>query len=75
MLSGLDEYTREVLCVAVSPKMNAKDVLDALHSLFIKHGRSEFIRSDNGPELISKYLQDWLKKVGIKPTHIYPGGL
>ena len=48
MLTVLDEYTREALCVAVRPKMNANDVLDALHPLFMKHGKPEFIRSDNG---------------------------
>ena len=73
MLTVLDEYTREALCVAVRPKMNAHDVLDALHPLFMKYGKSEFISSDNGPEFIAKYLQDWLKRVGIKPMQIYPG--
>ena len=62
MLTVLDEYTREALCVAVRPKMNANDVLDALHPLFMKHGKPEFIRSDNGPEFIATHLQDWLKK-------------
>ena len=33
MLTVLDEYTREALCVAVRPKMNANDVLDVLHPL------------------------------------------
>ena len=62
MLTVLDEYTREALCVAVRPKMNAHDVLDALHPLLMKHGKPEFIRSDNGPEFISMHLQDWLKR-------------
>ena len=73
MLTVLDEYTREALCVAVRPKMNAHDVLDALHPLLIKHGKPEFIRSDNGPEFISMHLQDWLKRIGIQPLLIYPG--
>ena len=73
MLTVLDEYTREALCVAVRSKMNANDVLDALHPLFMKHGKPEFIRSDNGPEFIATHLQDWLKRVGIKPMQIYPG--
>ena len=67
------EYTREALCVTVRPKMNANDVLGALHPLFMKHGKSEFIRSDNGPEFIATHLQDWLKRIGIKPMQIYPG--
>ena len=65
MLTVLDEYTREALCVAVRSKMNANDVLDALHPLFMKHGKPEFIRSDNGSEFIATHLQDWLKKVGV----------
>jgi len=31
------------------------DVLDALHPLFMKHGKPEFIRSDNGPEFIATH--------------------
>jgi transposase InsO family protein len=73
MFTVLDEYTREALCVAVRSKMNAHDVLETLHPLLIKHGKPEFIRSDNEPEFIATHLQDWLKKVGIKPMQIYPG--
>lgn len=73
MLTVLDEYTREALCVAVRPRMNADDVLDALHRLLMKHGKPEFIRSDNGPEFIAGHLQEWFKKVGIQPMQIYPG--
>ena len=73
MLTVLDEYTCEALCVAVRPKITANDVLDALHPLLIKHGKPEFLRSDNGLGFIAKHLQDWLKKIGIKPMQIYPG--
>ncbi|WP_133117374.1 IS3 family transposase, partial [Paramylibacter kogurei] len=73
MLTVLDEYTRQALCVTVRPKMNANDVLDALYPLLMKHGKPEYIRSDNGPEFIAAALQDWLRKVDIKPIHIYPG--
>jgi putative transposase len=73
MLTVLDEYTREALCVAVRPKMNANDVLDVLYPLLMKYGKPEFIRSDNGPEFIATHLQDWLKQVGIKPMQIYRG--
>jgi transposase InsO family protein len=43
-----------------------------MHPLFMKHGKPEFIRSDNGPEFIATHLQDWLKRIGIKPIQIYP---
>ena len=73
MLTVLDEYTREALSVAVCSKMSANDVLDALYSLFMKHGKPEFIRSDNGPEFVVAQLGEWLQRVGIKSLHIYPG--
>ena len=44
-----------------------------LYPLFLKHGRPEFIRSDNGPEFIAENFQTWLTRVGIKPIRIYPG--
>ncbi len=73
MLTVLDEYTREALCVAVAPRMGSADVLEALYPLLLARGRPEYIRSDNGPEFVAAPLQEWLTKVGIKPIHIYPG--
>lgn len=70
MLIVLDEYTREALSVAVRSKMSANDVLDALYPLFIKHGKPEFIRSENGPEFVAAQLREWLQRVGIKSLHI-----
>ena len=73
MLTVLDEYTREALCVHVRAKMGSVDVLEALYPLLLRHGKPEHIRSDNGRELIAESLQGWLIKVGIKPLQIYPG--
>ena len=73
MLTVLDEYTREALCVAVKSRMGNAEVLETLYPLFLIHGKPEVIRSDNGPEFISKAFQTWLTKVGIKPIRIYPG--
>lgn len=73
MLTVLDEYTRQALCVKVNKTMGADDVLDALYRLLIKYRKPEYIRSDNGPEFIAGALQDWLKRVGVKPIQIYPG--
>ena len=73
MLTVIDEYTREALCGAVRPKMNANDLLDVLFDLILKRGKPRFIRSDNGTEFIAEHLQTWLRKVGIEPIQIYPG--
>jgi len=45
MLTVLDEFTRQALCVEVQGKMNSKDVLGVIHRLLMKHGKPEFIRS------------------------------
>ena len=52
---------------------NHAEVLDALYPLFLKHGKPEYLRSDNGPEFIAGDFQTWLNKAGIKPIQIYPG--
>ena len=46
MLTVLDEYTREALCVTAKPRMGNVEVLEALYPLFLTHGKPEFIRSD-----------------------------
>ena len=66
ILTVIDEYTRDALCVATKPRMGHAEVLDALYPLFLKHGKPHYIRSDNGSEFIARDLQAWLKKVGIK---------
>ena len=73
MLTVLDEYTREALCVTARLRMNSGDVLEALYPLLLKRGKPEYIRSDNGPEFVAASLQEWLLKIGIKPIQIYPG--
>jgi len=67
MLTVIDEYTREALCVAVRPKINAHDVLDVLFDLILKRRNLKFIRSDKGPEFIAEHLQTWLGKVESEP--------
>ena len=73
MLTVLDEFTRRALAVTVRTRMGADDVLEALYPLLLKHGTPEYIRSDNGPEFAAEALQDWIRRVGIKPIRIYPG--
>ena len=68
MLTVIDEYTREALCVAVRSTMNAHDVLDVLFKLILKRGKPKFILSDKGSEFIVKHLQTWLRKVGINQS-------
>ena len=58
MLTVLDEFTREALCVEARSRMNADDVLEVMYRLLIKHGKPEFMRFDNGGEFVAAHLQN-----------------
>lgn len=73
MLTVLDEYTREALCVNVATTMGSAEVLEALYPLLLSRGKPEYLRSDNGPEFSSVPFKAWLLRVGIQPIQIYPG--
>jgi len=68
-----DEYTREGLIVAVGRSMPAVRVIEVLKVLFRERGRPEYLRSDNGPELVSSKLMEWLGQRGVQTHHIDPG--
>lgn len=73
MLTIVDEYTRECLTIDVSRRLNSLNVIDRLFELFIFRGTPRYIRSDNGPEFISKRLRRWLKISGVETLYIEPG--
>ncbi len=73
MLTVEDEYTREGLTVGVGRSMPAERVKEILAVLFAERGAPEYLRSDNGPELVAGELTDWLVGVGVKTHHIDPG--
>jgi putative transposase len=72
MLTVLDEYSREALCVNVVTTMGSAEVLEALYPLLLSRGKPEYLRSDNGPEFSSAPFKAWLLRVGIQPIQIYP---
>lgn len=73
MLTVIDEYTRECLCIHVDRKINAKTVKAVIAELIDAYGPPEHIRSDNGSEFIEKNLRQWLDEAGIKTLYIEPG--
>ena len=73
LLTVVDECSKEPLEIRVEKKMKSLDVLETLDELFQEHGQPSYIRTDNGPEFISKLLQGWLKEQGVQPLTIEPG--
>lgn len=73
ILSVVDEYTRQCICIRPRRSYRATDVIEVLEELIIEHGSPVYLRSDNGPEFIAYALQDHLKKQGINTHYIKPG--
>ena len=69
----IDEYTRECLAIRVEPSIPASVVVEMLEWLFLTRGVPQYIRSDNGPEFISKAVCQWLKESGCQTLFIKPG--
>lgn len=73
ILTVEDEYTREGLAVMVDRHLPASRVKGVLSQLFAKRGVPEYLRSDNGPELVAEELIEWLDEQEVKTHHIDPG--
>jgi len=73
ILAVVDEHTRECLELRVEKRMKSTDVIDTLDEIMAERGAPKCLRSDNGPEFVSRQTQDWLKDQGIRPVNIEPG--
>jgi putative transposase len=73
LLTVLDEFTRESLCIRVERRLRSEDVRDTLEALFKDYGIPMYLRSDNGSEFIAHCLQGWLETQGTRPLFIEPG--
>ena len=69
----IDEHTRECLAIRVAASMPASAVVGALGWLFLTRGVPKFLRSDNGPEFVSRAVCQWLKESGCQALFINPG--
>lgn len=69
----LDEYSRECLAIYAARKINSEGVKQVLAEIVRQRGAPHYVRSDNGPEFISKNLREWLSKHNIRPQYIEPG--
>ena len=73
LLAIIDEYTRECLALEVGRSFRSADVIEVLQYLFAVRGTPKHIRSDNGPEFVSKAVQKWLHQASVGPLYIAKG--
>ena len=73
ILAVIDEFTRECLALLVDRSITSDKVVDLLDWLFRLYGTPQHLRSDNGPELVARKVQDWLAEQGCQTIYISPG--
>ena len=71
-LTVTDEFTKEGLAIDVDGHRSAR-VIEVLSRLVSDRGAPAVLRSDNGPEFVSKALLSWTVAQGICTASIEPG--
>ncbi len=72
-LTVIDEFTRECLAIDVAGSLRSGRVIEVLSKLVSVRGVPKFLRSDNGPEFVSRAVLQWLNDAGIDTAPIDPG--
>jgi putative transposase len=72
-LTVMDEFTKEGLAIDVDGRIRSTRVIEVLSRLVSARGVPTFLRSDNGPEFVSKALLSWIVAQGIGTALIEPG--
>jgi putative transposase len=72
-LTVIDEFTRECLAIDVAGSIRSGRVIETLAKLVSVHGVPQYLRSDNGPEFVSRAILKWLTTENIDTALIDPG--
>jgi putative transposase len=72
-LTVTDEFTKEGLAIEVDGRIRSPRVIEVLSRLVSARGVPTFLRSDNGPEFVSRALLSWIVAQGIGTALIEPG--
>jgi putative transposase len=72
-LTVVDEGTRECLAIDVAGSLRSRRVIEVLSRLVAERGAPAVLRSDNGPEFVSRALIAWVLGEGITTGLIEPG--
>ena len=72
-LTITDEWTKEGLAIEVDGRIRSPHVIEVLSRLIAERGAPLYLRSDNGPEFVSRALLKWIVDQGIDTALIDPG--
>jgi len=69
----IDEHTREALAMRVGRTCTSDEVVDVLIDLVAVRGAPEYLRMDNGPEMIAWALRAYCRLTSTRTVFIEPG--
>lgn len=72
-LTVIDEWTRECLAIEVAGSIRSRQVVDVLKRRVSLRGAPRHMRSDNGPEFVSKAILQWIVDEGMHTALNDPG--
>jgi len=72
-LTVTDEFTKEGLAIDVAGSIRSARVIEVLARVVSERGAPDYLRSDNGPEFVSRALLAWIASQGIGTALIEPG--
>jgi putative transposase len=73
ILTVVDQYTRECLCVFPDHSQTGLKVVEQMKRLAASRGLPESITTDNGSEFGGKAMEAWAYQAGVKLDFIRPG--
>ena len=62
-----------MLAIDVAGSIRSGRVIEVLSKLVSVYGSPKYLRSDNGPEFVSRAVLKWLSQSNIDTAHIDPG--
>lgn len=73
ILTVVDQYTRECLCVYADRSQTGEKVVEQMKRLVKLRGAPESITTDNGSEFAGQAMDGWAHQTGVKLDFIRPG--
>jgi putative transposase len=73
ILTVVDQFTRECLCLAADQSLTGEKVAQALEPVVTQRGAPHSITVDNGSEFASRAMEAWAYRHGIHLDFIRPG--
>ncbi len=73
LFNVIDDFNRESLAIEVDTSMPSLRVIRVLDRIIAQRGKPANLRCDNGPEFISRILQQWCEGNAIALQYIQPG--